>query len=105
MEIGVATDGTKAFVNRRSINGTGASVSLWQRFTLGPAPSPGGAAEAADAVEQLVIYDCRNRIVSTLESREVSDRGTLLRKQQFRPPEQDAIRAASLPEYIYEAVC
>lgn len=102
VEIGVATDGTKAFVNRRSITETGARVALWQRFTLGrPKPHTG----AAEAVEQLVIYNCGSRIVSTLESRELSRRGAVLRKQQFRPPVQDAIRPASLPEYIYEAVC
>lgn len=102
VEIGIATDGTKAFVNRHSITETGTRVALWQRFTLGrPDPHTG----AAEAVEQLVIYDCGTRIVSTLESRELSARGAVLRKQLFRPPVQDAIRPAGLPEYIYEAVC
>ena len=102
VEIGVATDGTKAFVNRQSIAETGTLIALWQRFTLGrPKPNTG----AAEAVEQLVIYECETRIVSTLESRELSRRGAVLQKQQFRPPVRDAIRAATLPEYIYEAVC
>lgn len=102
VEIGVAADGTKAFVDRQSIVETGPRIGLWQRFTLGQAKSHTGA---ADAVEQLVTYDCPTRIVSTLESRELSRRGAVLRKQQFRPPVQDAVRAGTLPEYIYDAVC
>jgi hypothetical protein len=102
VEIGVATDGTRAFVDRSSISETGGRVSLWQRFALGP-KNP--HRRAARAVEQRVIYDCRTRIVSTLESRELSGGGAVLRRQRFRPPAQDAIGAATLPEYIFEAVC
>lgn len=102
VEIGVATDGTKAFVNRQSITETGPRVALWQRFALGPVKAQTGA---AGTVEQLVIYDCQARIVSTLESRELTARGALVRTQRFRPPVQDPIKAATLPEYIFEAVC
>ncbi|HLL30351.1 MAG TPA: surface-adhesin E family protein [Allosphingosinicella sp.] len=102
VEIGVATDGTRAFVNRNSIAETGERVALRQRFTLGRARAK---AEAAEAVEQLAVYDCRARIVSTLESRELGGGGTVLRSQRFRPPVQDSIRGGSLPEYIFEAVC
>ena len=102
VEIGIATDGTKAFVNKHSITETGARIALWQRFALGPTKPHTGAAEAVD---QLVIYDCRARTVSTLESRELGGEGSLVREQQFRPPVVDAIRAGSLPEYIYDAVC
>lgn len=102
VEIGVATDGTKAFVNRRSIAETGTRIALWQRFTMGSAKSHNGSAQA---VEQLVIYDCRARNVATLESRELNGAGAVLRTQKFQPPVQDSIRAASLPEYIYDAVC
>jgi hypothetical protein len=102
VEVGVATDSTRAFVNRSSIRETGARVALWQRFALGSAKPRGGAAEA---VEQLVVYDCPTRIVSTLESRELTGKGVLLRSQRFQPPIEDPIRAGTLPEYIFEAVC
>lgn len=102
VEIGVATDGTKAFVNRLSITDTAPRVALWQRFVLGSAKAQSGAARI---VEQLVMYDCRTRTVSTLESRELASSGTLLRTQRFNPPPQDEVRPGSLPEYIYDSVC
>lgn len=102
VEIGVATDGTRAFVNRQSITETGPRVALWQRFALGKVKAHTGA---AGIVEQLVIYDCQARSVSTVESREMSAGGAVLRAQRFRPPVQDSIKAATLPEYIYDAVC
>lgn len=102
VEIGVATNGTKAFVDRESITGTGPRVALWQRFALGTVKAQAGA---AGIVEQLVIYDCQARSVSTLESREMSAGGAVLRAQRFRPPVHDSIKAATLPEYIYDAVC
>jgi hypothetical protein len=102
VEIGVATDGTKAFVNRRSIAETGTRIALRQRFTLG---SPKSSRESTQAIEQRVIYDCQGRAVATLESRELNGAGAVLRTRKFEPPVHDAIRAASLPEYIYDAVC
>ena len=102
VEVGVATDGTKAFVNRLSITDTGPRVALWQRFALGTVNASSGAART---VEQLVIYDCRTRIVSTLESRELGASGTLLKTQRFNPPPQDQVRPGSLPEYIYDVIC
>ena len=102
VEVGVATDGTKAFVNRHSITDDGPRVALWQRFALGAAKAGSGAAES---VEQLVVYDCPTRIVSTLESRELARSGAILRTQRFDPPPQDRVRPGSLPEYIYDAIC
>jgi hypothetical protein len=102
VEIGVATDGTKAFVNRLSITDTAPRVVLWQRFVLGTARAQSGAART---VEQLVMYDCGTRTVSTLESRELGRSGTLLRTQRFDSPPEDEVRPGSLPEYIYDAVC
>lgn len=102
VEIGVATDGTKAFVNRLSITDTAPRVALWQRFVLGIARAQ---SEAARTMEQLVMYDCGSRTVSTLESRELGRSGILLRTQRFNPPLEDKVRPGSLPEYIYDAVC
>lgn len=102
VEIGIATDGTKAFVAQSSLVDAGPSVGLWQRFTLGRSKARSGGLAA---VEQLVVYDCPARIVLTLESREIGGAGEVTHLRRFKPPLKDAVRPGSLPEYIYDAVC
>jgi hypothetical protein len=102
VEIGIATDGTKAFVDRSSIVDAGSQVALWQRFIMEHAGHQQGPTVR---VEQLVVYDCQARVVWTLESREMGAGGDMTRLQRFKPPVGDSVRPGTLPEYIHDSVC
>lgn len=102
IEIGVATDGTRALVDRTSIIEAGSRVALWQRFAFGRSKARSGGPAAVD---QLVVYDCPARTVWTLESRDVDETGKVGPLRPAGQPREDPVPPGSLPELIYDAVC
>lgn len=100
IEIGVATDGTRALVHDEPVTLAHGQVGIRQRF-LRPKAEFGSATR----IEQDVVYDCPGQRVLTRASVEYSEDGSIIRSERLRPPAQDPIVAGSLPELIYDALC
>lgn len=101
VEIGVATDGTRAFVSSSSLAATApGQVAARQRFVLGQ-PARNGTVK----VEQDVVYECTGRTMSTSRSVERGDGGRVIRDDRFSPPQSHSVRPGSLPQYIFDAIC
>lgn len=98
VEVGVATNGTRALIDPRSLAGNEKAVTVDQRFTFARADSAGRT-----RVDQRVTYYCGPRLVRTLLSVEYRSDGTARR---FAPAhEQYRIVPGTLPEYIFDVVC
>lgn len=100
IEIGVATDGTKVFVDRESLVENGRLVSANQRFLLAES-----AARRVRRVEQQVTYDCDKRVVSTHRSVEFDRKEMVIRNDRFDPPQQDRVSEDTLPALVLEVLC
>lgn len=99
VEVAVATDGTKAYLDTASLRETGGVVTLNQRFVLAAA-GPGKRSR----VDQTATYACRTRTARPLQSSEFDVRGKLLRHERSREP-ASLIPPGSLPEVILDLVC
>lgn len=101
VEIGVATDGTRAFVSSSSLVAPGPGrVAARQQFVLGQ-PAKNGTVK----VEQDVVYECSGRNVLTSRSTERGGGGKVIRDHRFSPPQSDLVRPGSMPQYIFDAIC
>ena len=99
LEVGSATDGTRAFVDTSSLQEAEAVVTVRQKFIL-PRPAP----KTLSRVDQLAAYSCRTRTVTALQSKEFDQRGLLLR-QSLQAERPTRISRGSLPEVIFDLVC
>jgi hypothetical protein len=101
VEIGVATDGTRAFVSSSSLAAPGAGrIAARQRFVFGQ-PAKNGTVK----VEQDVVYECADSNVLTSRSVESGGGGRVIRDTKFSPPQSDLVRPDTLPQYIFDAIC
>lgn len=98
VEVGVATNGVRASIDRGSVTEEGRLVVARQRFLM-----PEGVRSGPARVEQEVAYDCVLRTAETRHSAEYDARGALLREDG--PAETFSIRPETLPEYIFDALC
>lgn len=100
VEVGIATNGVRASVDTDSIVASENAVRVQQRFSLPPSPTSPVA-----YVDQHVIYDCKAATVRTLKSLEFDAAGRLLRQGGRREHPVYRIGAATLPRYIFDALC
>ncbi|HEY0626934.1 MAG TPA: surface-adhesin E family protein [Allosphingosinicella sp.] len=101
MEIGSATNGTKAFVDTSSIRAQPDrnEVEVFQRFIM---PSDGGT--GLRRAEQRVVYSCREGTMKVLRDVGYGPANTLLYDERLRTA-ATPVREGSLPELIREAIC
>lgn len=100
LEVGIATDGTRAFIDQKSLEMHGARIAGRQSFLLAR-PGPSGVMR----VEQQVIYDCARGRVFTSRSLEFDRAGNVKRRDILSPPAEDVVQPGILPHYIYEVLC
>jgi hypothetical protein len=100
IEIGVATDGTRALVDAQSIQSTAGEVRVRQRFILGK-PRAGGT----QFLGQDVIYQCPNKTAKTLRTLAYDANGRIERVSRHEAEPEQRILPGTLPEYIFDVLC
>jgi hypothetical protein len=100
IEVGIADNGVKVFVNADSIASGKSSVQVVQRFVF---PKP--ARRRLALVEQRVVYGCANRTVTTLASTEIDAAGKIRRVEKEKAVPPYRILPGTLPEYVFDALC
>jgi hypothetical protein len=100
VEVGVATNGTRALVDTDSIRSHDGDVEVQQRFVLSPR-TPGRLGR----VDQQVIYRCSSGVVETLNSTEFDRAGRVLLRSSAVENAPFKILNETLPRYILDALC
>ena len=100
IEIGVATDGTRALVDAQSIESAAGEVRVRQRFILGKPRDDG-----VQWLDQDVVYLCPSRTVRIMATTayDGDGRGERIPRPEAEPERR--IMAGTLPEYIFDVLC
>jgi len=100
LEVGVATDGVRAYVDTNSLSAGNGWVRVTQRFDF-----PRSHRRPLGRVEQQVVYVCTTRIVRTLTSVEIGRDGGIRRTDTGKAVAPYRIEAGTLPRYILDLLC
>ena len=100
LEVGVATNGVKAYVDTQSLSSGKDWVQVRQRFVY---PKP--RAQAVALVDQQVVYRCSSRSVTTLKSVELDAAGRIRRRDDAKSVGPYKIAPGTLPQYVFDLVC
>lgn len=100
LEVGIATDGVRAYVDTDSLSAGNGWVRVTQRFVF-----PRAHRRPLGRVEQQVVYVCTTRIVRTLKSVEFPRDGGVRRTDIGKAIAPYRIVAGTLPEYIFDLLC
>ena len=100
LEVGVATDGVRAYVDTDSLSAGKGLVRVTQRFVF-----PRAHRRPLGRVEQQVIYVCTTRTVRTLKSVEFARDGSIRRTETGKAVAPYRIEAGTLPEYVFDLLC
>jgi hypothetical protein len=100
LEVGIATNGVRAYVDADSVSAGEGWVRVSQRFVF-PKAHPGRLGRA----DQEVVYVCTARLVRTLRSVEYGKEGRVRRSDDGTPIAPYRITAGTLPQYIFDLLC
>ena len=100
LEVGVATNGAKVFVDAQSLTGGSGWVRLNQRFVFAD-----NGSQPLSRVEQQVVYACGSRTVRTLRSVEFNKLGRVVRVDGLDAVPPYRISSGTLPRYVFDLVC
>jgi hypothetical protein len=100
LEVGVATDGVRAYIDTDSLSGGNGWVRVSQRFVI-----PRAHRRPLDRVDQQVVYVCATRTVKTLKSVEFGRGGGIKRRDSGKAIAPYRIEAGTLPQYIFDLLC
>ena len=100
LEVGIATDGVRAYVDSDSLSTGNNWVRVTQRFVF-----PRTHRRPLGRIEQQVVYVCTTRTVRTLKSVEFARNGSIRRTDTEKTVAPYRIEAGTLPEYIFDLLC
>lgn len=100
IEVGVAADGVRAYVDGESLSGGKGWVRVTQRFVF-----PRGHRRPLGRVDQQVVYVCATQSVKTLKSVEFGRDGSIGRTDSERTIAPYRIAQGTLPQYIFDLLC
>lgn len=100
VEVGVATDGTRALVDTNSIVVQHGNSRVRQRFLLSNRDG-----SAVSQVDQEAIYACETAEVMTLRSTELDKAGRMRRQDTAADMQPYVAEEGSLPHLIKDALC
>ncbi len=100
IEVGIATDGTRAFVDANSLRDLSSQIEATQRFLFAVPDNRG-----VSRVEQDVRYDCAAKTVHTLRIMEFDRDGRRIESEPPDPRKSEHIGEGTLAEYFAELLC
>lgn len=100
VEVGSATNGIKLLVDTDSPVAEKTRVQLEQRFVF-----PRTGSHRLSRVDQLVVYACASRTVTTLRSIEYERGGRISRVDPAESIPPYRIAPGTLPQFVFDLVC
>lgn len=100
LQVGVATDGVRAYVDTDSLFRGKGWVRVSQRFVF-----PREHRRPLGRVDQQVVYVCATQAVRTLKSVEFGRDGSIRRTDTERTIAPYRIEKDTLPRYIFDLLC